>query len=62
MIQLYDRIGLGYAHRRRPDPRIAAGIFLALGKAETVVNVGAGSYEPLDRPIIAVEPSLTMIH
>src|SRR5262245_46804210 len=64
MVQLYDQIGIGYAHRRRPDTRIAANIFQALGTAETVVNVGAGagSYEPLDRYVIAVEASLTMIH
>lgn len=64
MGQLYDQIGIGYARLRRPDPRLAARIFQALGAAETVVNVGAGagSYEPLDRYIIAVEPSLTMLH
>jgi len=63
-VQLYDEIGIGYASLRRPDPRIAARIFQALGEAETVVNVGAGagSYEPLDRHVMAVEPSLTMIH
>lgn len=64
MVQLYDHIGIGYARLRRPDPRLAARIFQALGAADTVVNVGAGagSYEPLDRHVIAVEPSLTMIH
>jgi SAM-dependent methyltransferase len=61
---LYDQIGIGYARLRRPDPRLAARIYQALGAAETVVNVGAGagSYEPLDHHVIAVEPSLTMIH
>jgi len=64
MVPLYDQIGLGYARRRRPDPRLAARICQALGAADTVVNVGAGagSYEPRDRHVIAVEPSLTMIH
>jgi SAM-dependent methyltransferase len=64
MVQLYDHIGIGYARLRRPDPRLAARIVQALGEAETVVNVGAGagSYEPFDRHVIAVEPSLTMIH
>jgi SAM-dependent methyltransferase len=64
MVPLYDQIGSGYVRLRRPDPRIAARIFQALGEVETVVNVGAGagSYEPLDRHVIAVEPSLTMIH
>lgn len=63
MPQLYDEIGLGYAHYRRPDPRIAAAILDALGDAESVVNVGAGagSYEPSDRAVVAVEPSLEMI-
>jgi SAM-dependent methyltransferase len=60
---LYDRIGLGYARHRRPDPRIAARIAAALGDAATVVNVGAGagSYEPVDRRVVAVDPSLRMI-
>jgi SAM-dependent methyltransferase len=35
----------------------------ALGDARTVVNVGAGagSYEPTDREVLAIEPSETMI-
>lgn len=59
----YDRIGRGYAKTRQADPRIAARIELALGDAESVVNVGAGagSYEPVDRDVIAVEPSREMI-
>lgn len=63
MNQTYDRIGAGYARARRADPRIAARILGALGEAATVVNVGAGtgSYEPADRPVVAVEPSSTMI-
>ena len=61
--QLYDAIGPGYQAHRRPDPRIAAAIARALGGAATVVNVGAGagSYEPTDRPVVAVEPSAAMI-
>jgi SAM-dependent methyltransferase len=60
---VYDRIGRGYATTRRPDPRIAAAIVAALGDARTVLNVGAGAgaYEPADRPVVAVEPSRTMI-
>jgi SAM-dependent methyltransferase len=60
---LYDRIGAGYTATRRADPRIAARIHAALGDARTVVNVGAGagSYEPADREVVAVEPSETMI-
>lgn len=60
---LYDRIGRGYASLRRPDPRIASAIDRALGDAASVVNIGAGagSYEPADRTVIAVEPSEVMI-
>jgi len=48
--------------QRQPDPRITAYIDAALGDARTVVNVGAGagSYEPADREVTAVEPSLAM--
>ena len=58
---VYDRIGAGYAARRRPDPRIAARIQAAIGDARRVLNVGAGagSYEP--DGAIAVEPSRTML-
>jgi SAM-dependent methyltransferase len=63
MPQLYDRIGLGYTDYRRSDPRIAASIHAALGAVDSVVNVGAGagSYEPGDRAVVAVEPSRAMI-
>jgi SAM-dependent methyltransferase len=59
----YDRMGLGYSAVRRPDPRIAAQIEAALGDARSVLNVGAGagSYEPAERDVTAVEPSRTMI-
>jgi SAM-dependent methyltransferase len=58
----YERHGRTYARHRRPDPRIAARIHAALGDAHTVLNVGAGagSYEPDDRCVLAVEPSATM--
>lgn len=62
---VYDGLGLGegYALRRRPDPRIASAIAAALGDARLVINVGAGagSYEPADRIVRAVEPSNVMI-
>jgi SAM-dependent methyltransferase len=60
---VYDRIGRGYAARRVADPRWQAAIEAALGDAASVVNVGAGagSYEPPDRPTVAVEPSAEMI-
>jgi SAM-dependent methyltransferase len=58
----YERHGRTYARHRRADPRIAARIHAALGGARTVLNVGAGagSYEPEDRWVLAVEPSATM--
>lgn len=60
---VYDTIGRGYARQRRPDPRIAAHLITALGGARSVLNVGAGagSYEPLDRRTVAVEPSAVML-
>lgn len=47
---------------RQTDPRIAAQVHAALGGARTVLNVGAGagSYEPTDRRVIAIEPSAAM--
>ena len=59
----YDTIGRTYAQTRTEDPRIAAQLMAALGDARTIVNVGAGagSYEPHDRHVIAVEPSAVMI-
>jgi SAM-dependent methyltransferase len=58
----YDLHGQGYARYRREEPRIAAQIHAALADAATVVNVGAGagSYEPRDRYVLAIEPSATM--
>ena len=59
----YDEIGAGYGMHRRADPRIEAAIRSAIGAARSVVNVGAGtgSYEPTDRCVVSVEPSLAMI-
>ncbi len=61
--QVYQSIGAGYSAARRPDPRIQRLILTALGDARSVVNVGAGTgnYEPTDRRVVAVEPSLAMI-
>jgi SAM-dependent methyltransferase len=58
----YNKEGQFYSGVRRPDPRIAAQIHAALGDAKTVLNVGAGagSYEPLDRYVVALEPSEVM--
>lgn len=58
----YGTIGTGYARIRQPDPRIAAQFHAAFGDARSVLNVGAGagSYEPTDRLVTAVEPSASM--
>lgn len=58
----YDRIGTGYSATRREDPDLRNRIHAALGDARTIVNVGAGagSYEPLDRYVLAIEPSDVM--
>ncbi|UGS25010.1 class I SAM-dependent methyltransferase [Microbacterium resistens] len=58
----YGAVGGSYAAFRRADPRIARRISDALGDAASVLNVGAGagSYEPTDRSVTAVEPSETM--
>lgn len=60
---LYDGIGIGYRRFRRADPRIERRLHAALGLASRVLNVGAGagSYEPTDRFLVAVEPSVEMI-
>jgi SAM-dependent methyltransferase len=58
----YSSLASGYSSYRRPDPQIEAAILGALGDAVTVLNVGAGagSYEPADRDVTAVEPSASM--
>lgn len=59
----YDRIGVGYRQVRVPDPRLAGLIHQALDGAHTVVNVGAGagSYEPADAEVTAVDLSRVML-
>lgn len=58
----YGVIGTNYNRYRQPDPHIAGFILNALGDATTVLNVGAGagSYEPQERSVTAVEPSESM--
>jgi len=58
----YDEIGEGYGRTRREDPELRRRVHEALGAARTIVNVGAGagSYEPPDRYVLAVEPSDVM--
>lgn len=53
---------MGYSSYRQPEPEIAAAVNDALGSAKRVLNVGAGagSYEPRDRDVTAVEPSASM--
>jgi len=59
----YDSIGTNYALRRNADPFIASLILDALGDAKRIVNVGSGSgsYEPSDRFVVGVDPSMTML-
>jgi SAM-dependent methyltransferase len=63
MRAIYDTIGAGYTVSRGEDPRIAASLAAALGDADLILNVGAGtgSYEPRDRRVVAVEPSPVML-
>jgi SAM-dependent methyltransferase len=59
----YEQIGVRYSSTRREDPQLKARILAALGSSTSVINVGAGagSYEPRDRSVLAVEPSRVMI-
>jgi hypothetical protein len=58
----YAPVGWAYSAYRQADPNIAALIRQALGDAAFVLNVGAGagSYEPVDLQVTAVEPSASM--
>lgn len=58
----YDTFGQKYSSIRQTDPRIAEYVNIELNGAKTVLNIGAGagSYEPTDKYVIAVEPSITM--
>ena len=64
MNSLYDNIGINYSQKRQSDPRIAKQIQEKLNAAHRVLNIGAGagSYEPQDLNLIAVEPSIEMIN
>lgn len=63
MSNCYDEIGKGYTNLRVPDGRIASLIHNALGNVKTIANVGAGtgSYEPINREVIAIDPSWLML-
>src|SRR5258706_3485062 len=58
----YGILGDTYSRYRKPDARIESLIHEWLGEAREVLNVGAGagSYEPTDRMVTAVEPSASM--
>lgn len=58
----YDGFGQKYSSHRQTDPRIAAYVDNELSSAKTILNIGAGagSYEPTDKYVVAVEPSITM--
>jgi SAM-dependent methyltransferase len=58
----YGAIGSDYARYRRPEQAFVAAIRDALGDAMTLLNIGAGagSYEPTDLDVTAVEPSAAM--
>ena len=60
---VYDTIGQGYIVHRRVEPSWEAVIHEQLGDGRVVVNVGAGTgnYEPLDRAVVAVDPSSVMV-
>jgi SAM-dependent methyltransferase len=60
---VYDRIGREYTTHRRADPRWEAIVATQVGDARRIVNVGAGtgSYEPVGRSVVAVEPSSVML-
>lgn len=58
----YDKLGGKYSGHRQTDPRIAEYVYKELANANTILNVGAGagSYEPTNKYVVAVEPSITM--
>jgi SAM-dependent methyltransferase len=59
----YDSIGRHYRPYRIADPRIARRIQAALGDVGPILNIGAGagSYEPENVDVVALEPSGVML-
>jgi SAM-dependent methyltransferase len=62
-LSVYDQLGVGYLGQRRPDPRVGRQVRSAIDATGPLLNVGAGagSYEPDDLPVVAVEPSVVML-
>lgn len=58
----YDKHGHSYSGHRQTDERIAEYVYTVLADADSVLNVGAGagSYEPSNKYVVAVEPSFVM--
>lgn len=58
----YDKSGQNYSSQRQTDERIAQYVYAELEGVHTVLNVGAGagSYEPSNAYVVAIEPSHSM--
>jgi SAM-dependent methyltransferase len=58
----YEETGHAYSSVRKSEPRFGVAIRKAFGDAKRVLNVGAGagSYEPEDLDVVALEPSAVM--
>lgn len=58
----YELNGTNYSRVRKTDPQIYQQVVKALGDSKYILNMGAGSgsYEPLDRHVISIEPSYRM--
>jgi len=58
----YESTGRHYSAIRRPEPEFVAAIRVALEDAQSLINIGAGagSYEPTDMLVTAIEPSASM--
>ena len=63
MVAIYDKIGHYYSLTRQTDPRIQQRLLTELRGARRILNIGAGagSYEPVEANLVAVEPSAKMI-
>jgi SAM-dependent methyltransferase len=58
----YDELGHNYSNIRQEEPSILKIISEELMDCKTIINIGAGagSYEPANKYIIALEPSMEM--